>query len=114
MDQPDREAAPQFSHPVRQIVMMLIVLALSGVGIFFALPRVLPVFLANPYLNGFIAFVFVIGMLACFYQVYQLIRSVSWIEAFTGETVTAVAAGRTAALGHGPERATVPRRRRCW
>ena len=85
MDQPDREAAPQFSHPVRQIVMMLIVLALSGVGIFFALPRVLPVFLANPYLNGFIAFVFVIGMLACFYQVYQLIRSVSWIEAFTGD-----------------------------
>lgn len=34
MDQPDREAEPQFSHPVRQIVMMLVVLALAGVGIF--------------------------------------------------------------------------------
>ena len=85
MDQPDREAEPQFSHPVRQIVMMLIVLGLSGVGIFFALPRVLPVFLANPYLNGFIGFVFIIGLFACFYQVFQLIRSVQWIETFVGE-----------------------------
>lgn len=82
MDQPDLEAEPQFSHPVRQIVMMLIVLALSGVGIFFALPRVLPVFLANPYLNGFIGFVFTIGLLACFWQVFQISRSVRWIEAF--------------------------------
>ncbi|MCF3593679.1 biopolymer transporter ExbB [Rhodobacteraceae bacterium LMO-12] len=84
MDQPDLEAEPQFSHPVRQIVMMLIVLALSGVGVFFALPRVLPVFLANPYLNGFIGFVFIIGMFACFWQVYQISRSVRWIEAFAG------------------------------
>ncbi|MDQ2092019.1 biopolymer transporter ExbB [Marimonas arenosa] len=85
MDKPDREAEPQFSHPVRQIVMMLIVLGLSAVGIFFALPRVLPVFLANPYLNGFIGFVFVIGLLACFWQVFQLIRSVNWIESFVGQ-----------------------------
>ncbi|MDU8926074.1 biopolymer transporter ExbB [Alisedimentitalea sp. MJ-SS2] len=85
MDQPDREAEPHFSHPIRQIVMMLVVMALSAVGIFFALPRVLPVFLANPYLNGFIGFVFVIGLMACFYQVYQIIRSVGWIAAFVGE-----------------------------
>ncbi len=31
MDQPDREVEPQFSHPVRQIMLMLIVLGLSGV-----------------------------------------------------------------------------------
>jgi hypothetical protein len=82
MDQPDREAEPQFSHPVRQIMMMLIALGLSGAGIVFALPRVLPVFEANPYLNGVIVFVFVIGMVACFWQVWQLSRSVRWIEAF--------------------------------
>ncbi|KPP87507.1 MAG: DASH complex subunit Dam1 [Rhodobacteraceae bacterium HLUCCO07] len=82
MDQPDREAEPQFSHPVRQIVMMLVVLGLAGVGIFFALPRVMPVFTANPYLNGFIFFVFVIGVLACFWQVFQMSRSVRWIESF--------------------------------
>ncbi|WP_306005336.1 biopolymer transporter ExbB [Aquicoccus porphyridii] len=84
MDQPDREAEPQFSHPVRQIVMMLVVLALAGVGIFFALPRVMPVFTANPYLNGFIFFVFIIGVLACFWQVFQMSRSVRWIESFAG------------------------------
>ncbi|WP_137699590.1 biopolymer transporter ExbB [Marimonas lutisalis] len=84
MDQPDREAEPQFSHPVRQIMLMLIVLGLSGVGIVFALPRVMPVFAANPYLNGFILFVFIIGLLACFWQVFQLSRSVRWIVAFAG------------------------------
>ena len=67
MDQPDREVEPNFSHPVRQITLMLIVLALTGLGAFFALPRVLPVFQANPYLNGFILFVFVIGVVACFW-----------------------------------------------
>ena len=82
MDQPDREVEPQFSHPVRQIVLMLIVLGLTGFGAFVALPRVLPVFQANPYLNGFIIFVFFIGVIACFWQVLQLIGSVRWIEGF--------------------------------
>jgi len=93
MYQPDLEAAPQFSQPVRQILLMLIALGLTGFGAFVALPRVLPVFQANPYLNGFILFVFVIGVLACFWQVAQLIASVRWIEAFAsgegGETVQA-------------------------
>lgn len=85
----DREPAPQFTQPVRQITMMLIALGLSGFGAFVALPRVLPVFEANPYLNGFILFVFVIGVLACFWQVTQLVRSVRWIETFVaGETST--------------------------
>lgn len=82
MDQPDIEAEPQFTQPVRQVFMMLLVLGLTGFGGFLALPRVLPVFEANPYLNGFIAFVFVMGVLACFWQVWQLIVSVRWIEHF--------------------------------
>ncbi|UWQ50719.1 biopolymer transporter ExbB [Leisingera caerulea] len=82
MAQPDRKTRPQFSQPVRQIIMMLIALGLSGFGAFVALPRVLPVFQANPWLNGFIVFVFVIGVLACFWQVVQLIGSVRWIERF--------------------------------
>jgi hypothetical protein len=83
MDQPDREVEPQFSQPVRQIVLMLIVLGLTGFGVSVALPRVLPVFQANLYLNGFIVFVFVLGVLACFWQVFQLIVSVRWLEAVT-------------------------------
>jgi len=86
MDQPDREVEPQFSHPVRQIMLMLISLGLTGFGAFVALPRVLPVFEANPYLNGFILFVFVIGVVACFWQVLQLIGSVRWIEGFAAQT----------------------------
>jgi len=86
MDQPDREVEPQFSHPVRQIVLMLIVLGLTGAGAFLALPRVLPVFEANPWLNGFIVFVFFIGVLACFWQVFQLIGSTRWIKDFAAGT----------------------------
>ncbi len=86
MDQPDREVEPQFSHPVRQIVLMLLVLVLTGLGAFVALPRVLPVFQANPWLNGFILLVFFIGVVACFWQVFQLIGSARWIEGFAAQT----------------------------
>jgi hypothetical protein len=82
MAQPDRKIRPQFSQPVRQIILMLIVLGLASFGVFVALPKVLPVFQANPWLNGFIFIVFVIGVLSCFWQVFQLIGSVRWIESF--------------------------------
>ncbi len=85
MDQPDLEAVPHFSQPVRQVLLMLMVIGLSGAGAFLALPRVLPVFQTNPYLNGFILFVFLIGVIACFWQVAQLITSVRWIERFAAQ-----------------------------
>lgn len=85
MAQPDREHKPQFSQPVRQISLMLIVLGLTGVGAFLALPSVFPIFASNPWLNGFIILVFVIGVVACFYQVFQLIGSVRWIENFASD-----------------------------
>ncbi len=85
MGQPDREVEPQFSTPYRQIVLMLIVLALTGAGAVLALPRVMPVFEANPWLNGFIFFVFVLGVIATFWQVVQLIGSARWIEGFAAE-----------------------------
>lgn len=75
-------AEPSFTHPIRQIFVMLVVLGLVGFGVFVALPRVLPVFLANLYLNGFILFVFFIGLLACFWQVWQVNSSVGWIEGY--------------------------------
>ena len=81
----EREAAPHFSQPVRQIVSMVIVLALVGAGAWLAYPQVAPVFLANLWLNGFIAFVFVIGLLATFWQVIQLRSSVNWIEGFAAD-----------------------------
>jgi hypothetical protein len=83
MSQPDREVEPFFSQPIRQATMMLVALALFGFGGYIAYPRVAPVFLSSPYLNGFIVFVFVIGLIACVYQVVELAKSVRWIMAFT-------------------------------
>lgn len=93
-----REASdPHFSQPVRQVVLMLIVLALVGTGGWLAYRQILPIFAANPLLNGAILLVFALGVLTCFWQVAQLINSVSWIERF--------AAGR---LGYGPMDETAP------
>ena len=72
----------QFSRPVRQIVMMLVVIALVTVGTWFALPAVAGIFLSNIWLNGFIFFVFVVGVFATFWQVIQLNQSIIWIEGF--------------------------------
>jgi hypothetical protein len=85
MPRSDREAEPQFTQPVRQIVLMLIVLALVSVGAYIAFPKVAPVFLANLWLNGFIGLVFVIGVCATFWQLFQLVSSVSWIEGFAAD-----------------------------
>ncbi|MBD3676921.1 MAG: biopolymer transporter ExbB [Rhodobacteraceae bacterium] len=85
MNRRDREAEPFFSHPVRQIFLMLIALGLVGGGLFLAFPRVAPVFLANLYLNGFIFLVFIIGIVTCFAQVFQLSSSVNWIKGFAEE-----------------------------
>ncbi len=82
MHSTDRQAEPQFSQPVRQILTMLVVFGLAGTGGYLAFPSLGPVFLSSPYLNGFIVLVFVFGVLACFWQVFALISSVSWIEGF--------------------------------
>lgn len=82
MDQPDRGAEPNFTQPVRQIVLIVVALCLAAAGGVVALPKVLPVFLANLYLNGFIAFVFVVGLIATLWQVWQIVRSVNWIKGF--------------------------------
>ena len=85
MELSDPKTQLHFSQPVRQIALMLLVLGLVASGGVLAAPRVLPVFEANPYLNGFILFVFFIGVFACFWQVAQLITSVRWIERFVSK-----------------------------
>jgi hypothetical protein len=86
MAQADNEAQPHFTQPVRQIVLMLTVIGLTTFGAVVALPQVLPVFEANPQLNSFIFLVFVIGVVACFWQVFQLIGSVIWLKRFASDT----------------------------
>ncbi len=91
METGEQKAEPQFSQPFSQIILMLVALGLVTAGVIVAFPRVGPVFLANPYLNGFILLVFVFGVLSCFAQVWQLIKSVAWIEGFAGERLGAAA-----------------------
>lgn len=78
-------AKTQFSQPFRQFTLMSIVVVLVAVGSYFAFPRVSGIFLANVWLNGMIFLVFIIGVLATFWQVIQLNRSVIWIEGFAAE-----------------------------
>ena len=75
-----------FTQPVRQIFLMLIVLALVGVGVWFMLPALRGIFSSNPWLNGAILFVFTIGVLACFWQMIQLVHSVNWIKGVVQQT----------------------------
>ncbi|WP_343116714.1 biopolymer transporter ExbB [Ostreiculturibacter nitratireducens] len=82
MDKPKHEAEPYFSQPVRQIVMMLVVVALVGTGGYLAYSRIFPIFVSSPWLNGVILTVFFLGVVSCFWQVVQLTRSVTWIEDF--------------------------------
>ena len=76
---------PQFSQPIRQLLFMLIVLGLVGAGLYLGLSQILAIYDANPYLNGVIMAVFVLGVLSCFNQVFVLMNSVRWIERFARE-----------------------------
>ena len=74
--------ATTFSQPIRAISTMLVVLILVGLGAWFLHGQITGILRANPVLNGMIGAVFVLGVLTCFWQVFILAQSVSWIENF--------------------------------
>ena len=76
------QEAPQraFAQPTRQIVLMLLVLIAVGTGGFFLAKQIQTIFYANLYLNAFIGFVFVLGILATFWQMAQVRNSVNWLR----------------------------------
>ncbi len=82
MDKTKVVSVSQFSQPIQQIVAMLVACALVGAGAWVIHQDVLGIIGSNPLLNSFIFFVFALGVLTCFWQVYILVQSVSWIEAF--------------------------------
>lgn len=84
-DRRDRKANPQFSQPIRQVLFMLTVLGLVGAGFYLGQDQILAIYRSNPYLNGVILGVFVLGVLSCINQVILLISSVRWIERFARE-----------------------------
>lgn len=82
MSESVKKVDPHFTQPVRQIMMMLMFVVVVAIGGFLSYQSLLPIFRANVYLNGFISLVFIFGIFACFWQVFTLVSSVSWIEGF--------------------------------
>lgn len=85
-DKREPKAQPQFSQPIRQIVFMLVVLGLVGAGFYLGQRQIIAIYQTNPYLNGVILGVFLLGVLSCINQVFLLMKSVRWIERFAKET----------------------------
>jgi len=74
------EPRADFSRPLRQVLPMGVVLVLvAGASVALG-PQIERVFDANPVLNGVIIGVFVIGVLATFWQVGQLQAAVGWLR----------------------------------
>ena len=82
MQRPDQATGTTFSQPIRAITTMLVVCVLVAAGAWAIHGQVRDILLSNPLLNGLIGFVFLLGVLTCFWQVLILAQSVSWIEAF--------------------------------
>ena len=82
MERSPSEDTTYFSQPIRQIVTMLVAVALVGAGAWLIHDTVMGIMRTNPLLNGFIVAVFLLGIVTCFWQVLILVQSVSWIEAF--------------------------------
>ena len=76
------QAKTEFSQPVRQILAMMIALGAVGAAAYMLYGPIRTVFFANVGLNALIGGVFLIGLFACFWQVFALVSSVSWIEGF--------------------------------
>lgn len=85
MDKKDPEAAVQFSRPIRPAAFMVVVMVLVAAGVWFGFGTIVAIWRSNPYLNGAILVVFVLGVLSCFRQVAQLLASVRWIEGFAAD-----------------------------
>ncbi len=82
MDKSKPDEITHFSQPVRQIVTMLMASGLVAAGAWLIHGEVISIIATNPLLNGFIAGVFLLAVLTCFWQVLILFQSVNWIENF--------------------------------
>ena len=61
---------------------MLIICVAVAAGGYLILPQVGDIFFNSIWLNGFIALVFIFGIVICFVQVFTLVQCVSWAEGF--------------------------------
>jgi hypothetical protein len=70
------------STPRRALVNMLVFLILVGVLAAIVLPQMKAALLTNPFLNGLILFVLLMGVFYCFAQVLRLYPEIRWVNGF--------------------------------
>ena len=83
--EPDRWRATsirKLSSPRIFLIRMLVFLILCGLIAFVLQRQILNAFLANPWLNGLIIGVLVIGIILSFHQVIRLFPEVAWVNGF--------------------------------
>ena len=80
-----RSTDVKFTRPIQRIFVMLLFLCVVGAVSWFLYVQIKTVFLANPLLNGLIGFVFMIGVIVAFWQVFRLFGAVGWIEALAAQ-----------------------------
>ena len=89
MSQTEQRAAPvatTFSQPIRAISTMLLVCLMVGTGAWAIHGEVIEILRSSMVLNALIGFVFAVGVVTCFWQVWILAQSVFWIENFVRGT----------------------------
>lgn len=62
------------------LLRMTVFLALAGVAAAFILPQLLEAFMSNPFLNGLILAVLVLGSLNAYRLVWRLLPDISWVS----------------------------------
>ena len=77
-----KSGSAAFTQPIRQIVLMLVSLGMVGATCWLMFSTLRGILAANHGLSAVILAVFVLGVFTCFWQVWQLVQSVSWIDGF--------------------------------
>src|SRR5580698_3671084 len=76
------DPAAKLSSPRIFLIRMLVFLILCGLIAFVLQHQILNAFMANPWLNGLILLVLLIGIILSFARVIRLFPEVSWVNSF--------------------------------
>src|SRR6202161_1089307 len=76
------DPAAKLSSPRIFLIRMLVFLILCGLIGFVLQHQILNAFMANPWLNGLIVGVLLIGIILSFHRVIRLFPEVAWVNGF--------------------------------
>jgi hypothetical protein len=88
----------KLSSPRIFLIRMLVFLILCGLIAFVLQHQILNAFMANPWLNGLIVGVLLIGIVLSFHRVIRLFPEVAWVNSFRGADTAAAQTARAPTL----------------